>query len=439
MKYLLFLLLLFSNSFVYPQSKTYKNLVLQFDKKSIHNLEDRLFVNLIAQNDLYQWKSTNLKGNKKLKWKDFDIKVTGGRFDRECSCIVLDMKVLLNHPKNQLYVEISSKKNPQIRSYQLIVIPKPVYFYTVFQTDILAPDYIIPIQMVMDYDNGMTYRTDNSINRIRWSDFRVESPFWDKKKHHILIPRDTFDIFNHIFVKAIHLPTKLSYTLQIPIRYNAIYDFDFSGINGRNGQEPPEANAGDKREINGINGYTGQNGEDGYDAEDVIIFVESVPRLQDTLLHIQAFSKYKADFVNINIQKGMLKLTAKGGIGGTGGRGGRGEDGLEKTDSTRAGYGGNGGTGGRGGNGGKGAKITIFTDSLAANHIQKNIQIDNTGGEGGIGGGGGKRGRGGGLFMGGDPGEAGKNGNKGEDGGSPIIHILSIEQMLEKRKNLNKE
>ncbi|MCU0438289.1 MAG: hypothetical protein MUC49_10250 [Raineya sp.] len=413
--------------------------MIQFDKSDIEDLNDQLFINLIAQDEFHQWKSTNLSGKKKIRWKDFNVKVTGGIFNKQCSCVILSMSTLLNHPKNQLYIEVSSKKNPKIYTYKLIHIPKPIYFYTVFKTNILAPDNPIPIHMVIDYDNGMTYTTNDTIRRIRWSDFRVESPFWDKIKHHILMPRDSFDIINHVFVKTIHLPTKQSYTLQIPIRYNATYTLDFSGINGRDGQEPPEASAGEKRESKGINGYTGQEGENGYDAEDVTIFVESVPRLQDTLLHIQVFSKGKADFVNINVQQGLLKFTAKGGKGGMGGRGGKGEDGLEKTDSTRAGYGGDGGIGGRGGNGGKGAKVMIFTDSLAAFYVEKNIQIENIGGDGGIGGIGGKKGRGGSLFMDGYEGEKGKNGNKGEDGGPPIIQILSIEQMLEKRKLIYKK
>ena len=424
-------------SLIFELNAQIKKPQIHYDQKDIDSLSANVFVYVLAQEANGFWKSTNLKGKRKLAWRKLRISVTGCKWDKMKKVIWLDMPMLLNHKNNQLYVEVSLRSKKDIRTHRLIKIPKPEYFYVTYpDTAILAPGFPIPLKTHILYDNGLTYPT-NSKTRLRWSNFRVESPFWDEKAKAILVPRDTFDIFNYVDVHSKHLLSGLNHTLRIPILYQATYHLDFNGRQGWEGRIPPQASAGDGRGQDGIDGYTGENGGDGEDAGEVNVFVEAVPRVSDTILHIQVFSKYKADFINIASKGGLVHLWAQGGKGGKGGEGGKGEDGLVRDveNDLRGGYGGTGGKGGDGGNGGKGANLNIFVDSTTHQFLTL-IKVHNQGGQGGKGGEGGKGGIGGGLFKRGGRGASGLNGKAGEDAPPPQVFIVDEQEMIRKRQEV---
>lgn len=242
-------------------------------------------------------------------------------------------------------------------------------------------------------------------------------------------------------------------TLSLELSFDNHFSYNFdgeSGYRGSSGYCGRSSRCGD-----GGDGRSGRRGAPGGDGADVVLYVSSDTVAEQTVLSALIKSRSEKRRALFSPKSGSLKISCNGGTGGTGGDGGNGGNGADADSTHSRGYGGRAGDGGDGGRGGDGGGVTIYTDSITAEHIHA-IQISNEGGFGGSGGEAGRDGHDGrddyeyktktgavfgiigavaGAFAG--PGSSGSSGYSGESGskGSPAkIIIISSEELREKMR-----
>lgn len=428
---------LFSFSSAEAQRKRRRDIIdfkIIYDSTIALEVADKLPIGIILKQRNGKVKKTRGYAKGRYKWKKFDVKVSNGYFKK--GTLYYD-PAFLYQSKGFLNVEISPKRNPEIKRKLKIQVPQPVDMDMKVLTDgIIRPYTPSQYTLRVKYSNGKWY-THNSKGKPLTQHFAAVRINGIKQSHQTVeLPHNTILPITHVSISVYTVGyNKLSKKFTFPVKYDIkkvvyipVLD-DHKGLDGSSGS------------CNGGKGENGQSGSHGAHAPNVKVHLKLVHVKNDSLLHVKINARDYTSEHWISCNEGMIQLINRGGNGGSGGAGGRGGSGRDGTEKCEPGTGGEGGNGGNGGNGGDGGSVTIYCSEHTVSYSDR-IEVDNKGGNGGTGGTRGRGGRGGydpkdsfwvNLLIRGNRGSRGswgRDGYDGENGPEKRIRIISRKQLL---------
>lgn len=207
-------------------------------------------------------------------------------------------------------------------------------------------------------------------------------------------PRLSDTVVPHVQITVVGHPD-VSAGLDVPVRYDADFVAQFSGLpgssgfDGQNGLDGSSGSDGSPDPNNpsaGGNGSDGGNGTDGDDGgagqpgDAVRLWVTLMP--DRALLQIKASAKRGDQFFLVDSSAGSLTIKADGGAGGrggSGGRGGRGGSGGNGWPPGMSGLSGHDGSDGRSGSDGAAGTFVVSVDPQAQPYLDR-LRFSNTSG-----------------------------------------------------------
>lgn len=401
-------------------------------------------IGLLAATSDNRFHATKGLLNGKIKWKNYKVEVTGGRFSN--GIIFVDAH-LDSTSQQTILINIQSKHHDHIFISEKIRLNHLIDIeVSTFEDAIKAPGSQIPLRIMGRYNNGLQYNLIDRKSPIgsRYDELKIEvkgGAFYNNK---VCVNTDPYSIVNHtvqLIVNSRAQP-ELTDSLDILLDYKKHYKLLLAGRSGSSGWDVSSGASGGIEEHGG-DGENGEHGDHGNHGEDVDVFLESYndPAVGDLVLVDvrEKFGKKSWSYI-INPEGGSFYIESKGGDGGSGGRGGDGGSGgngkngekfvkkIQVNDSTvveetiytagtRGGDGGYGGHGGDGGDGGNGGTIHIVYSDIAAPFLNI-VKAETPGGYSGSGGFGGSGGSGGAGGIGSPAGSDGSSGSGGSNGRS---------------------
>jgi len=252
--------------------------------------------------------------------------------------------------------------------------------------------------------NGKVLLTEGAGGgKVMWRDLQVTATVVKiNSKGVVSLPRDPRKSDRQLPHVSITIPSQpgVRAELDIPLRYDAAFNANFSGSDGSKGMDgtngldgtsglpgsmdPSNPSAGGNGSDGG-NGTDGTNGAAGEDASPVQVQVAVRPPSapgDHLLLQIGVFAANHKKFFLVDPQGGSMNIRAdggSGGSGGSGGRAGRGGSGGIGSPNGSSGRDGTAGQDGHRGPDGNGGSITVTYDPQAKPYLNI-LRLSNRGG-----------------------------------------------------------
>lgn len=378
-------------------------------------------------------------------WKEYDVKVEGGKFAEGIIYVSTDQDSVPNNIVKISYNHVANDSVVMKEEIKLTFITGIEISYNKAEGFGLSSTKSIGI--IAKMDNGKEMKTVGMLDGKETFDlYDIEVVGGAYGNGKITAPGKFSEVINHGLLVKVSPKSNAEIKAEqfVKLDYKNHYYARFGGSSGSSGHSGSDgqpgsggtyiSGAGNKGTdgTDGRDGSNGMNGTDGRNGTHVDVFVKAVPnaKIGITFMMVQVRTNRNTYSYQYNADGGGITIYSTGGDGGSGGSGGRGGTGGSGGQGNggsmaeNGGYGGTGGDGGKGGDGGDGGRggtggtITLHVDPSAKGFIST-IKLSNSGGSGGSAGSAGyagSAGSGGTAYYDGKKGQSGQSGNDGQRG-----------------------